>query len=195
MRIIDEESKKEYWHPDVEGVSLAQNKWVDDALKLLKTYINPSYALIEIGTSHGGFTLLLNQIFPEYQIYTFDLAIPSGILVMSQYPNIHFFQQDSFETNMIVQLIGIGPVVIFCDGGHKANEFNFYAPALKKEDVILGHDYAFSPYEYENVIHNKLWLTDELYFDQIRHNVENKTVYPWLEPEFKKAVWGCFRRA
>ena len=125
----------------IEGIMTAQRFGVEETFKELKDKYEID-RIIEIGTHFGGLSLILRMVWPDIPIYSFDINVcPNEDKLYSN--NIIFVQEDVFESEVIRQVIRAPRrVLILCDGGHKKNEFTFFAEMLKHGDLIGAHDYS-----------------------------------------------------
>ncbi len=104
--------------------------------------------VVELGTSWGGFTILLHEALPDAQIHTFD----NDNTRMINYnwfdqntKNIHFYKPVDvlIEDNEIVSELLKRPEykLLYCDNGNKPLEVERYAKYLNSDDIIGVHDY------------------------------------------------------
>jgi len=93
-----------------------------------------------------------------------------------------------------------GKTLILCDGGNKINEFNLYCKFLKKDDVIMVHDFSDSPNEQEkwNIIRKKVSELDggfskpEATYEDIKNSVVENNLEKFMYTEFLQCFWGSF---
>ena len=61
-------------------------------------------------------------------------------------PHINYYHQDIFSATTFEHvkenMEELGDTFIFCDGGNKVQEFNMYAPLMRKGDRIAVHDWG-----------------------------------------------------
>ena len=76
--------------------------------------------------------------------------------------------------------------ILFCDGGHKANEFTYFAYKMNKGDFIGGHDY------FENEVNLNVWTTCELTKDDILGTVTTLELKERYLKESTPAVWTMY---
>lgn len=136
-------------------------------------------SILEIGTFHGGLTLLLRDILDEIGlansiIRTYDideqeflkpLVIDRKVEVVTK----NLFNSDYSDWNTDLDKNEIdsfikrdGVSLVLCDGGCKKCEFNLLAPLLKKNDMIMAHDYAPNVEYFEKHMKDKIWDWHEI---------------------------------
>lgn len=179
-------------------------------IKLFKK-VNPSQ-ILEIGTSFGGFTLLLRDLLDEYgfshtQLRTYDINktqdrstflnhIDNGI-------NIDFRLKDLFDymNYMLVEVEEAkeyiqqsGTTIVLCDGNNKINEVKSFAPILKINDILMAHDYAPTEHFFSKNIENKIWNWLEIQDSSIIESLKNNNLEPYMQEEFQEVVWMCRKK-
>jgi len=133
--------------------------------------------IIEIGTLHGGLTILfgIHALRTNSKVLTLDIREePKGFYKqMASFLPITFHQKSILEdqtTSSIKQQIATGGrTLIYCDGGYKKIEFNLYAPFLKPGDVIVAHDKVIR------------FRDNEIFFSDIKDTVEKHGLEPMHE--------------
>jgi hypothetical protein len=141
--------------------------------------------VVEIGTWKGGLSLLLKLCFPKSRIFTFDInqyAINPYVEELAK-NDIKFFHKDVFESKDMINLIqNDGRVLVLCDGGHKMNELTFFAPMLKRGDLIGAHDYS----EHGKAEH---WVTSEIDGTMINKFCEDRNIKEIMADVFHHVAW------
>jgi len=144
--------------------------------------------VIEIGTWLGGMALMLRIRF-DCRIYTFDISEWSGVDYRRRIftdNGINYIIADVFESEDILGLLGnSGKTLLLCDGGHKENEFTFFAKYLKRGDFIGAHDYFPTRKKYDK----KVWSTVELIDSHIRKTCKKEGLKKYKPKIFNKCVW------
>ena len=140
--------------------------------------------IIEIGTCRGGFALLLRKYF-ECEIVTIDIdEWEPRIAKNKQFKenNIKYIIGDCFVNKDLDNYLKKDvKKIVFCDGGHKANEFNSFSKLVNVGDIIGVHDYFPS----RDKLDYNIWTTCEVEdgdldlsgFDKVYEN---------------NAAWGLF---
>lgn len=191
------------------GLYLMQNEHARDAFKQLLQEHRPS-KLLEIGTFHGGLTLLLRDILDEVgleetQIKTYDtadqkflkprvenlnLSIDVQTKNLFSYSYLEWKNEDTKKE--IADFINTGsPTMVLCDGGCKRCEFNLIAPLLRNGDAILAHDYAPNPEIFEENIKGKIWDWMEIQDKNIASVTESCGLKPYHQEMMQNAAWLC----
>lgn len=105
--------------------------------------------VVELGTGCGGLTLFfgLHMTLRNGKVLTFDTRrrqVPQWHS-QAQLLNITFEQKDVFKATTVKEVkdfIKEGKALVFCDNGDKKREFPLYTPILKKNDLIMVHDWG-----------------------------------------------------
>jgi len=133
---------------EYEGYILQQNP---KSIKIIPQFLsesNPS-RILEIGSSFGGLTYLIKKHI-SVPIMSVDIDLKDERI----YENSTFFKQDIFDSlflkNIIIPYINEpGRTIVFCDGGNKIKEFNYFSTHIKEGDLILAHDYFTNKNEFK----------------------------------------------
>jgi len=99
--------------------------------------------IIEIGTYLGALTHFFSL--HCLNVYSYDNLNRK----IKKYSNINYIVKDVFDTQTITEISNLisslnKKILLFCDGGNKAKEFNIYAPYIKKGDLIFVHDWTLA---------------------------------------------------
>lgn len=167
--------------------------------------------ILEIGTFHGGLTLLLRDILDEIglvdsTIRTYDideqeflkpLVIDRKVEVVTK----NLFNSDYSDWNTDLDKNEIdsfikrdGVSLVLCDGGCKKCEFNLLAPLLKKNDIIMAHDYAPDNEYFENHMKDKIWNWHEIQDSDILDIKERYNLKPFYQGKMQNIAWCCRRK-
>jgi cephalosporin hydroxylase len=194
-------------HCSYDGISMEQNPNVVFKFKDLFEEIKPNL-IIEIGTFHGGLTLLLRELLNEInlsdtKLITYDVNIPQYLIEKNDQNSIDIRVKNLFsenysdwagiiEVNEIKDLISNHQrIVILCDGGSKKNEFRMISPLLKSGDVIMAHDYCPNSNYFETNMKNKVWNWMEIQDSDIEDTVSSENLKPYMFEEFLEVAWVC----
>jgi len=182
---------------------ISQHKLVGEVFNRLIEKVQPKKVL-EIGTSHGGLTVLIRDILDENNLYntkiiTYDINDPINLRELGyknidiRVKNLFNYQYDELihkeEIKEIIESEGV--TLVLCDGGSKKNEFRLLSKFLKKGDVIMAHDYAPNEIYFNENIKNKIWNWLEIQDSDINDSCVKNNLLPYMDEEFKKVVWGC----
>ena len=172
--------------------------------------VRPS-RILEIGTFHGGLTLLLRDILDDIGlvdsiIRTYDideqeflkpLVIDRKVEVVTK----NLFNSDYSDWNTINNKNEIdsfikrdGVSLVLCDGGCKKCEFNLLAPLLKNNDIIMAHDYAPDNEYFEQYMKDKIWDWHEIQDSDIIDVIERYTLEPFYQEKMQNVAWCCRRK-
>lgn len=167
--------------------------------------------ILEIGTFHGGLTLLLRDILDEiglvdniirtYDIHEQEFLKPLVIDRKVEVVTKNLFNNDysdwntDDDKNEIDSLIRQdGVSLVLCDGGCKKCEFNLLAPLLKKDDIIMAHDYAPDNEYFEKYMKDKIWNWHEIQDSDIIDISENCKIQSFYQEMLQNIAWCCRRR-
>ena len=165
--------------------------------------VRPS-RILEIGTALGGFTMFLNIVCKELEIYTnirtYDInannwgnsMIESGI----DFRTGNIFSEDwsTIDQEVVEFIQSDGVTLVLCDGGWKKGEFNVISNYIKDGDFILAHDYAETKEIFENSIKNQVWNWHELCYDDVKEPISRNNLLEYNKEIFAKAAWLCTQK-
>ena len=108
--------------------------------------------IVELGTGYGGTSLFLGSCICGRggEVVTIDISpnmefgYDTWKLLASKY-NVSFMQRDVFRSETVQEvsnLIKNYRALVFCDNGDKKREVPLYAETLKKDDLLMAHDYT-----------------------------------------------------
>jgi hypothetical protein len=186
---------------------MSQNKNAENVFKKLLNKIQPA-RILEIGTFHGGLTLMLRDILDSYNLYdsiirTYDINNQEFLrpLVINRKVQIitdNLFNADYTDfldenkKNEVLSFIQKdGCSLVLCDGGCKKCEFNMISPLLKTNDIIMAHDYAPNSYYFKRYIQNKIWNWLEIQDTDIEESIKKYNLQPFRQQLAQKAAWCC----
>lgn len=182
----------------IEGVRTSQSSLAPIVFSnILKNFDT----IIEIGTWTGAFTKWMSEnVKPECKIISFD--INSNYRQFQNYDRkvekTTFIIGDVFSEENIEIIKGLirdkhKRVLVLCDGGLKEKEFSVFSKFLKINDAIMLHDYSESEEEYNRISAEINWPTpSESHYENIKDDVNNNGLSPYLYEEFKGVLWGSF---
>lgn len=166
--------------------------------------------ILEIGTFHGGLTLLLRDILDEIglvdsTIRTYDIneqeflkPLVADRKVEVYTKNLFNDSYDDWHSEISKQEINDyinkeGTTIVLCDGGCKKCEFNLLAPLLKKNDIIMAHDYAPDTEYFEKHMKDKIWDWHEIRDSDIINSITKYNLKPYYQELMQSVAW-CVRR-
>ena len=187
------------WRFNYLGAFIQQNP---KALDVFKKFFeqNKFETVVEIGTANGGLSMMLKDECDKMgaKFETYDIKEDS-ILTLNKNENFKNRNIKLFVCDVLseanVKSLGArikngGRVLLLCDGGNKIREFNTYSTFLKKDDVIMAHDYAEDKADFENNVKNKVWNWHEIGAADIHSACESHRLQDY-HPEFRSVAWVC----
>ena len=192
------------------NLAIAQVPHVESFMKNLLQKVMPK-RIIEIGTFHGGLTLMLRDILDEIGlddsiITTYDIYEQTLLKPLVSDHNVHIktetvfcnqykqFVDDSTKQALLNYIHNDGVTMVICDGGNKIAEFNLFSELIKPGDIIMAHDYAFSTDYFNEHVKDKLWNWHEIQYSDIQNSCQQYNLEPFSQDEAAGAVWACFKK-
>lgn len=127
-----------------------QQTW--SALFMLEKVLSDNRDIVrvaELGTGGGGLTLFwgLQMKTRGGRVLTLDITkqMKHGWTGSASLLNITFEQRDVFDgttVQRVQEFIQGGRALVFCDDGDKPRELYLYASLLKRNDLIMAHDWG-----------------------------------------------------
>lgn len=186
---------------------MSQNTFAQRVFEELLGIIKPS-RILEIGTFHGGLTLMISDILNNLKLYdtvirTYDINNQEFLKPLVKDRKIEIFTENLFndnytnfindeaKTNIYNFIQGLGTSMILCDGGCKKCEFNLISPLLKQHDVIMAHDYAPNQQYFDASMKHKIWDWLEIQDNDINTCVLKNNLIPFHQDLAQLAAWCC----
>ena len=186
---------------------MSQNPFAEQVFTALLKEIRPA-RILEIGTFHGGLTLMLRDILDSLNlndsvIKTYDINDQEFLKPLVKNKKIEVltvnlfndtysdFINNNSKQNLLDFIQQSGTTLVLCDGGCKKCEFNLISPLLKKQDIIMAHDYAPNKKYFETHIKNIVWDWLEIEDKDIQDAVINNNLQPYYQDTTQKAAWCC----
>jgi hypothetical protein len=192
------------------NLAISQHQNIIEPFSNMISKIKPERVL-EIGTSQGGLTLMIRDILDQYGLYqtdltTYDVYDPVYLKnsISTENKNITikvetlfcqkyvFFKNEETKNLLKNYIQEQGTTLILCDGGNKSAEFNLFAELIKKEDIIMAHDYAPNKEYFEQHMRDKIWNWHEIQDSDIQESCQKYQLIPYMQNEFLSVAWGCF---
>lgn len=165
--------------------------------------------ILEIGTFHGGLTLLLRDILDKINlenstIRTYDINEQNFLKPLVKNRNVNVFTKNLFNADYsgwadeeckkeIEYYLKQGGVsLVLCDGGCKKCEFNLISGILKKNDIIMAHDYAPNIEYFQKYLENQIWNWLEITDADIAKCTDLYNLYPYCQDLMQQVAW-CSR--
>lgn len=146
--------------------------------------------IIELGTAGGEFTHWIcefrKEINGNFDFFSMDFIkypteLPPTIRTLDEkhmvYCELEIFSHIDFIGSLIKER-----TLILCDNGNKPREVQLLTPYLKKDCVIMAHDYFYSQEEFERV---GGWPVCEITWD----DVKDLGLDPYNQELMAKALW------
>lgn len=189
---------------------ISQHLNIENIFRSFLNNNNPS-RILEIGTMHGGLTLMMKDILDDIGlsstvIRTYDIENQEFLKPLVADTNVEAITENLFDDNYrkfineqaknnITQYIQQeGLTIVLCDGGCKRCEYNILAPLLKKGDIIMAHDYAPNQTFFKQHMEDKIWDWMEIE-DKDIEDVSNKYgLVPYNQDEMLSVAWNCRKR-
>jgi len=127
-------------NPLYKGIKIIHELDVIPLIKKIIGKFDPEL-IIEVGTAHGGLTLVFHEACPKAQVHTFDpiRTITSSPLFGK---NVHYYKEDAFKSKAMIKLCKSDKKkFLFCDGFDKKKELLTFTPLLNSGDMVGVHDY------------------------------------------------------
>lgn len=158
--------------------------------------------IIELGTSFGGLTYILDDIIKEndltHNIHTFDISYKDYVdsQLIDRKCHYHIFDEETdIFISKVSELLRInGKTLLLCDGGDKKYEFSVLSKFLKFGDFIMAHDYSYDRNIFEQRILNKIWNWFEISYEDVIPYLMEYGIEEYKDIDFTDAVWGCFKK-
>jgi hypothetical protein len=164
--------------------------------------------ILEIGSMHGGLTLMLRDILDKIDlkdsiIHTYDIneqkflkpfVIDRKVNIITK--NLFTKNYSNFENTTSRKEIDTfikqdGTSIVLCDGGCKKCEFNLIAPLLKINDIIMAHDYAPNNDFFNQYIKDKIWNWLEIQDSDVSEVSAKHNLIPFHQDLAQEAAWLC----
>jgi len=186
---------------------ISQNSFAEGVFKELLSITKPN-RILEIGTMHGGLTLMLRDIMDELELHeniirTYDINDQEFLKPLVTDRAIEIFTTNLFnkdyssfgnENSLSIVRNFIrqpGLTMVLCDGGCKKCEFNLIAPLLKTGDIIMAHDYAPNSNYFETHMKDKIWDWLEIQNSDIIDAINECGLVDFHENITQQAAWCC----
>jgi hypothetical protein len=145
------------WHTTFIGQKMQHNFWLYNIVDRILTENPQIESIIELGTGLGALTTVFGLwgIEKNIPVLTIDTLNRHSSKIFNKL-DIKYLQVDIFSEEAqaaIKKTINNKPTWIFCDGGCKNKELNFYAPSLPAESIISAHDLGV---EFNHTLHASL---------------------------------------
>lgn len=188
------------------GLLMGQNQHAlpafDTLFKTLEREGTPPKTIIELGTSHGGFSLFLHlySLVSGAHFVTYDRSgfVPTYRALFQRW-QVDYRQADvlhdpATRAEIAALIAAPGQTVLLCDNGDKVREFALYAPYLKPGDLVLAHDYCIDTSTFERDYRDRIWSFCEVTEADIEPVCQQCHLTPFLQGVMALAVWACRRK-
>ena len=182
------------------GLKLQQNNFSFSLINFLLEEENPEL-VVEFGSRTGGLSTLLAMYcyFKNSKFITFEFAPESNPLLYEK--EVRFFNgsivYEDFSKQESLNLIKEESLnkktIYFCDAT-KVNEFNYFSDIMKKNDIIMAHDYAHDEGEFEVLKNNRIWFCNEIKYKDIKEACQKNNLEYINHSLYKASAWGIFKK-
>jgi predicted O-methyltransferase YrrM len=186
---------------------MSQHKNAPEVFKKFLSSIRPS-RILEIGTFHGGLTLLLRDILDNIglensPVLTYDINDQEFLKPLVTNRNIDVRTKNLFDytTNSFINIDAEnelrsfieqdGLSLVLCDGGCKKCEYQIIAPLLKNKDIIMAHDYSPNLEYFEQYMRDKIWNWMEINDDDINEISKKYNLVSFQQELLLNIAWNC----
>jgi hypothetical protein len=159
-------------------------------------WLNQFDNIIEIGSYNGGLSsYIFDNKKPNASFISYDID-PSLNEAKSK-TNIDFRIGDCFNPTVFKEIVSLiqkpGRTLLICDGGNKTREFNDFSKYLKKDDIIILHDYLSDEMDWKGITEYWQWpYGNETSWDEIKNSVVNNNLEKYRYNKFNFFLWGSF---
>lgn len=176
------------------------------AIPVLKEFVKiiQPQRILEIGTAHGGLTMVLRDALDEAglnasTLRTFDVQAQPWYDALRSH-RIEVCVENLFSDNyqalvkpdLVVPFVQAeGCTLVLCDGGYKVGEFNLLADYLKPGDYIMAHDYIATADEFLQHFHGKVWDWHEVSAADLQEACTRNSLEDVDKEAFAAVVWTC----
>lgn len=189
---------------------MSQHRDATTVFKELLEIVRPA-RILEIGTFHGGLTLLLRDILDELGlvaniIRTYDIHEQEFLKPLVTERKVEVFTKNLFNSDYsnwksdtdIEEIYSFiksdGTTMVLCDGGCKKCEFNLLTPLLKNNDIIMAHDYAPNSEYFEQYMKDKIWNWHEIRDSDILEISQQYNLESFYQELMQSIAWCCRRK-
>jgi hypothetical protein len=189
---------------------IAQNPGAEKIFTEFLNEVKPA-RILEIGTMHGGLTLMLRDILDSIGlsstlIRTYDindqeflkpLVVNRSVDVITKNlfnDNYTDFYDDQCHKETVDFIQQDGLTVVLCDGGCKKCEYTILVPLLKKDDIIMAHDYAPNIEYFEKYMKDKIWDWMEINDNDIAEISSKYNLRPFRQELLINIAWNCRKK-
>jgi|TARA_R110000823_G_scaffold282981_1_gene401181 hypothetical protein len=152
--------------------------------------------IVEIGSYNGGLSsYIFDHKNPNATFVSYD--INPSINEIKNRNDIDFRVGDCFEDSTFKEIVSFiekkGKTLLICDGGNKTKEFNDFSKYLKKDDIIILHDYLSEEFDWGGTTEYWQWPYGyETSWDEIKDSVKNNNLEKYRYTKFNFFLWGAF---
>lgn len=189
-----------------ESFTTQQREYAFQAFEVLFENVKPSQ-ILEIGTSYGGTIQYIREKLNDLNLHStkirsYDIVDrewygrmrSTGIDIRVENIFTHSYHELSNSDDIQDFIQQDGVTIVLCDGGLKRNEFKLLAPFLKKDDIIMAHDYVDTHENFINKFKGKIWDWREIGLEHIEKVCTDYNLISFMEDVFSNAAWACRKK-
>lgn len=159
------------------------------------------HLIIEIGSCFGGLSYCLYDIAKiiNATFITFDIVKNDSLsLLETTEPNIDIRIENIFDNNynLLPEYVKYiqsfsEPILILCDGGNKKEEYKAFSRILKKNDILMAHDFSYNQETFET---SSVWGWKEIDENDIINSMKDHIFYYYKMDVFSQIAWVCTKK-
>lgn len=162
-----------------------------------KDFLSNFDNIVEIGSYNGGLSSYIFDTKKETANFiSYDID-PKINMASKNRKEIDFRIGDCFEEKYYKEIVDLiqkdGRTLMICDGGNKTKEFNEFSKYLKKNDVIILHDYKQNDISWKNATEFWQWpYGNETSYEEIKEAIKENSLEEYYNSIFNFYIWGAF---
>lgn len=162
-----------------------------------RDFLNNFDNIIEIGSYNGGLSSYIFDMKKETASFVSYDIDPSINTAAKERNDIDFRIGDCFEEKVYDEIKSLiqqeKRTLMICDGGNKTKEFNEFSKYLKKDDVIILHDYKQDDASWQVATEYWQWpYGHETEWDVIKDAVNQNSLEEFNNKNANFFIWGSF---
>lgn len=162
-----------------------------------KDFLNNFDNIVEIGSYNGGLSSYIFESKKHSANFTSYDIMPELNETTKMRNDIDFRIGDCFEETYYKEIISLieqkGRTLLICDGGNKTKEFNEFSKYLKKDDVVILHDYKQDDESWKTATEFWQWPYGfETQYEEIKDAIELNQLEEFNNTNANFFIWGSY---